>query len=759
MKKILLLSSLIFINLHSFAQLSFEPFKGLEVKEGNNQILKNPFAGGLDAPQFSECDLNFDGIKDLVVFDREGTRISTFLNDGIANTISYTYAPEYEKNFPKIQDWMLLVDYNKDGKEDIFTAAPGGVRVYLNNSTPTSGLNFNLKYNFLYCDYGTINTVLYVEQQDIPAILDVDGDGDIDILTFYKSIDTTGESIYWYKNLAVENYGGSDTLVYEVGKECWGRFRESYSNCVPNLQYSGGVCGTGGRGIRDLNESELKELFTQNKSSDAKHAGSTLLIFDANNDGLIDLLVGDISCNNMYILYNTNTNLSPIFTSTNLNYPTSNPINVPIFPASFYLDVNNDGKKDLLIAPNTPNSSDNFENILVYLRNDSTSGENIFNLHSNNFLASEMIDVGEGAYPTFVDYNNDGLKDIIISNTGYFTGSGTYTTGLALYENYGSADSPKFTLISRDWQNLSTLNISNMAVNFADLDADGDLDMISGSNNGEIYFFRNIAGPNQSINLEFVPNYFNGIDVGNVSTPFAYDLDNNGKLEIIVGERFYNINLVVNNGTPTNPNYVLATDSLWKINMGKFVAFPSGRTSIQISNLNPNSNEKYLLISNGNGSIYYTKNLPANYTDSIENFYSANSILLNMTKGQYAGSNSAFGISVSDINNDHLNDIIAGTPQGGLLLFKNTSIFQSIDPSIVNNNNVYIYPNPFKDNIHIQSNDLIKKINVIDINGRKILEKDINKYFDVIDLTTLDNGMYIIESHTAKSINRTKIIK
>ncbi|MFN5705095.1 MAG: FG-GAP repeat domain-containing protein, partial [bacterium] len=375
MKKILLLTSFIALFSQSEAQISFSNYKDIVVNQGSSRTLKLPFSGGLDAPQFSECDLDMDGTLDLVVFDREGYRISTFINDGIANQISYTYAPEYEKLFPKIIDWMLMLDYDADGKNDIFSAAPGGVRVYKNVSNSTTGLRFELKENSLLCDYGSIITNLYVEQQDIPAILDVDDDGDIDILTFSKSIDTSGESIYWYKNLSIENFNRKDTFIYEVGKECWGRFRESYTDCRANLQYANGICGLGGKSLLTYNEEQIKNHFTQ-KSADGKHSGSTLLVFDANNDGKKDLLVGDISCNTMYLLFNNTNNLSPVMTSAIQHYPNQRPIDVYVFPAAFLVDVNNDGKKDLIVAPNTPNNSDNFENIHLYIRNDSTSGSN-----------------------------------------------------------------------------------------------------------------------------------------------------------------------------------------------------------------------------------------------------------------------------------------------------------------------------------------------------------------------------------------------
>ena len=47
----------------------------------NNQLLKFPFTGGLNAPQFSAADLNNDGANDLVIFDRAGNVVLTFINN------------------------------------------------------------------------------------------------------------------------------------------------------------------------------------------------------------------------------------------------------------------------------------------------------------------------------------------------------------------------------------------------------------------------------------------------------------------------------------------------------------------------------------------------------------------------------------------------------------------------------------------------------------------------------------------------------
>ena len=87
----------------------------------------------MNSVRFSEIDLNLDGIPDLVAFEKHGNRIVPFLqSDG-----HYLYAPQYVRCFPKPHDWMILKDYNQDGKADIFTYGLAGIAVYKNISQDT----------------------------------------------------------------------------------------------------------------------------------------------------------------------------------------------------------------------------------------------------------------------------------------------------------------------------------------------------------------------------------------------------------------------------------------------------------------------------------------------------------------------------------------------------------------------------------------------------------------------------------------------
>ena len=97
----------LFITNQLFAQ-NFDQLQIPFIK--NSAALAFPTSGGLKNPMFSNTDLNQDGKKDLLVFDKEGETILPFLYTGENHSISWKYAPEYTKNFPKLRNFALLVD-------------------------------------------------------------------------------------------------------------------------------------------------------------------------------------------------------------------------------------------------------------------------------------------------------------------------------------------------------------------------------------------------------------------------------------------------------------------------------------------------------------------------------------------------------------------------------------------------------------------------------------------------------------------------
>ena len=133
MNKLLLIKFSLFLSFEIIAQQGFHQSQDIVVMKNGVELL-NPWAGGVNVPQFSPIDLNGDDILDLMIFDKNGDQINCFINNGTEGIVDYHYSPEYNLKFPELEDWVLLRDYNCDNKMDILSSHKGGIRVYKNTS-------------------------------------------------------------------------------------------------------------------------------------------------------------------------------------------------------------------------------------------------------------------------------------------------------------------------------------------------------------------------------------------------------------------------------------------------------------------------------------------------------------------------------------------------------------------------------------------------------------------------------------------------
>jgi len=198
-------------------QISYFADSSIQVAQGSG-ILKYPWAGGINSVFVSKMDLNNDSIQDVVLFDRTNHNVLTFL----AVNQQYLHAPYYQRFFPYIDLWMLLRDYNMDGKKDMFTNGPDGVNVYKNISQGAT-IAWELVANPLYClipnvgENSLIN--LATNPYDVVSIEDIDHDGDLDIINFQPF---TGAPLEYQRNVSMEKYNTPDSLVFNRSSNCWG---------------------------------------------------------------------------------------------------------------------------------------------------------------------------------------------------------------------------------------------------------------------------------------------------------------------------------------------------------------------------------------------------------------------------------------------------------------------------------------------------------------------------------------------------------
>ena len=710
----------------------------------NNDTLLNPWTGGFNAAQISKIDLNNDQIEDLFVFDRSSNKVITFLYENN----QFIYAPKFEKYFPKnLSNWVLLRDYNNDGKKDIFSYISGGIGVWKNTSnsneisfTPLtffqSSINSYVSYLLSYQYNNDYN--IYVISSDIPSISDIDDDGDIDILNF----GVQGSRIEYHQNQAADLNLPLDTLIFEMKNTCWGHFSESglsntcnlFDTCFQNVP----------------NPQDTLNILKNNR-----HSGSTVLALDLNNDQVKDLILGDVSYSNIVALFNDNTgvNMNTSFVSQDTTFPNySVPTDLHLFPGTFFEDVDHDGIKDLIVSPNSNGDSEDKESIWFY-KNFGANTLPQFYLQDKNFLQKNTLEVGRESKPILVDINNDQLQDLLIANFGEFDLSVPihYRSYIESYVNIGTSQNPIFSKSSSDFQNISSLiNDINLIPTFGDLDGDGDLDAIVGDYSGKIHFLENISSNPSVMNLIVGASPLNDalnniFDFGFSAHPTLFDIDNDNDLDLIVGEAIGNLNFLENIGDSLNFNFELRNESFGGVDVSEW--WTNIGTSAPVFHLNNNLIELY--VGSKSGAIFKYDNITNNLSG---NFNLVDSNYQELYLGSYSSP------AIYDLNNDSLLDFIIGNKRGGLSYFRGTND-STLSSFLINNNsilNLKIFPNPSKNIIQIDNLHNTIKYEILTNYGSIIKKGSTN---GKVNIEFLSNGIYFLKLKTKFNQQVLKFVK
>lgn len=707
--------------------------------------LSNAWAGGVNYAQFSEFDFDFDGDLDLFVFDRshDNIRVFTQETDGGKH-----YEPAYNAGDhfpPDLKYRVALVDYDNDGRKDIFTYGIGGLKVYRNVGDATNGLQWELYQDLIYSQYAGSYSNLYVSSSDIPAIVDVDADGDIDILTFHQG----GRHVEYHQNQSIDLYGIPDSLIFEQKNQCWGKFTEDANTNNITLNDPNAPCVGG-----DIPNPEMDDgIETKNGNN---HTGSTLLAIDYDNSGVMDLVIGDVSYPNLNLLINGGTIVnsdSPMISVDNAFPSNTTPVSMYLFPAAFYIDVNFDGAKDLLVCPNAKNISENETSVLLY-KNLGTSSNPNFIYSSNNFLQSEMIDLGTGSVPSFFDYDEDGLKDMIIGNFYRYKAVLDKESSIAYYKNTGTASAPIFSFVDYDIFNIVQENFGLRSVpTFGDIDNDGDNDLFIGTENGSLAYYQNNSTGSGAVfgapSINYQDNLGAIISTSGYCYPQLFDLNNDGLLDLILGKKSGEIMYYENIGTLSSPSFELKNNTLGNVDVSS--ATPDGYAAPHFFRLN---NETTLFMGSVDGKLLYFSDIDGNI-DPGDSFSLVSDHFLDIDVEAYSS------FWVNDINSDGNLDLFVGQDLGGVYHFEADS---TNDLSVATNpiiTQIAVYPNPSRNELTIALNaNEGKHYSIIDLSGKKLIFGTLDCAKKKIDIGRLPKGFYTVQIALANgSIFHKKIIK
>ncbi len=255
---------------------------------------------------------------------------------------------------------------------------------------------------------------------------------------------------------------------------------------------------------------------------------------DIDNDGDLDLVMGVIggayrpsttAVNNLYLLEQTAKGQFSVRTSRLISM-----IDVGSESSPTLGDVDGDGDLDLLIA-NKIAPDNNEIGTVTWFENVGTTKAPAFRDRGVLPLATEFHSA-----PALADLDGDGLPDLVL---------GTWRDKVKWYRNSGTRQAPRWTLA--DSALITLTRGSNAAPTLGDIDGDGLLDLVVGEASGEINLYRNV-GSKTTPKFELVSDRFLSLDVGRRSTPVLADLDGDGKLDLLIGSEEGGVQLWRNTG-------------------------------------------------------------------------------------------------------------------------------------------------------------------------------------------------------------------
>jgi hypothetical protein len=680
--------------------------------------LEMPFTGGFNMPAFSQIDLNNDGKPDLVVLDRGGNSIMTFINTGTKDFFKFQYAPQYEFIFRNMQldVYVQFRDFNQDGKPDLFTLEGSRFRVHMNITQAQDSFVKFRRMGEIFARNNNTTGILFNplggRLMDLPILDDLDNDGDIDYVIYESS---TG-NLELYLNEQVELGLSNDTFAFRLVDMCWGGFREADNNEI----------------FLNCNRTHFPNYYRRSEMERRHLSGTTLLAIDMNNDGAKELIVGNGGFKNLLYLMNGKTQLNlglDSMVSYTKAFPSVglNEIKLSYTPALYNFDLDGDGVKDLLAAPYfydvlTERTSASSNNV-IFAKNVGTNELPNFEIRNRNFLMDESLNLGFNTGPVFWDVNKDGLIDLLVTvEPDSITFTEKQSARIYYYKNVGNAALPAYELMDEDFANVSFLNLKGISLAIGDLNSDGKTDLLLGDHKGALTYLINISETANSANPKFQIGSFNLLpgQFEKEVAPAIFDYNRDGKPDLIIGKVDGELSYYRNTTTSGSSSltFALVTHNLGKVKVNGGYATPLFYDF-------EGDNKPELICGNRLGTIQMW-NISWDHTypfPEIKDFYGVLNANEDTTYGIKMGIRTK--VAVADVREGSGSDILVGCNRGGLYYFSKAErrvLSVNNTPDLVHTLSVTPNPNKGQFDLLLPASliDLDLQLELFDFSGRRI---------------------------------------
>ena len=273
-------------------------------------------------------------------------------------------------------------------------------------------------------------------------------------------------------------------------------------------------------------------------------------------------------------------------------------------------DIDNDGDLDLFFGGYY---GSNFYGNVTFMENIGTAQNPEFGA---GISAPFGIDLEYSGNPEFADFDNDGDLDLLV---GTYFGFAPVT----YYENVGTATAPEFANPQANPFGITVSYTFISNIDAADLDNDGDIDVVVNSYLGDFIYFENTGTPE-------APAFTNAGDL-DLSLGFAYlrstefvDLDSDGDLDLLQHDYsfyYYGSGVIYteNIGDPETPTFDTPQTSPFGI-FGLYV-YSGNYSSITAGDLDSDGDIDVWVGTDFDGLLYFENTSAVNAAPLSENTF------------------------------------------------------------------------------------------------------------------------------------------
>jgi len=297
------------------------------------------------------------------------------------------------------------------------------------------------------------------------------------------------------------------------------------------------------------------------------------------------------------------------------------------------------------------------------------AGDLLLRLAQPQFVDANGLDIGVPGYsvPSFVDWNSDGLKDLV-------TGEGPYPAArVRIYLNIGTQSNPQFDdfIYAQSEGADLTCPASGCLGCFPRVvywDQDAKKDLLVGLADGKVKIFINVGSDQDPVFdagtfLQYgQPGLKSDIDVEYRATPTVVDFNNDGIRDLVVGSRYGKIFLHLNQGTDAQSDYPARS---FVKSGAQDIDVPGDRSSPVVMDLDGDG-KKDILTGNTYGELLFYCNTG---TDAEPDFLTYEYVWADGAKIDLAGSPRSRPF-VTDWTADGYLDVLIGAADGKIHLYQ-----------------------------------------------------------------------------------------